>query len=242
LEEKLTREHAWPSWTSQHIPQEGLNSWDMEFGTMEDGAVKVYDRLPKIDVITQTVCDPCHRGFLDAQEQWARRWLPPFISDIGHRATPNTGEVIHLSTWMVKTAMMLDLADALGDVVLTPAERLPFRQAERPTPAWVLWWGWYRGIQPGYRSTKRRVTVHDDRGQEQVRMYHATFRIGHLAFAAVANLRVGTPLNVALDALGWQRLWPPHADVQWPPEDPGLTKAQWDDFAWRGLEYRYRAC
>jgi hypothetical protein len=116
---EVTDEHVWPKWISGQL--RGHRGFTM---ATPHGPRK----MRSLD-ITAPVCVTCNNRWLSVLEKDVQPVLGPLI--YGEERTLSPDEQRRLATWVVKTALMLDLGGGLGIASGAPRWNLDQRAAER---------------------------------------------------------------------------------------------------------------
>ena len=99
----LTREHVWPQWLKEVLPQ-GLQWFGME---VEENGVKT-PRIWQGETISATVrrvCRECNNGWMSRIEEYSRPLLTPLVLGERRSLSPQDQEIA--ATWGFKTILML---------------------------------------------------------------------------------------------------------------------------------------
>lgn len=171
-------------------------------------------RLPSL-AITTPICETCNNRWLSVLENDVQPVLRPMIRG-EERSLHPTGQRL-LSTWAVKTALMLDLAS--GTPLVPTGFFHDVRQRRSALASNVVWVGAYRGSRwaAWARHTGLHIGIPDD---EPPNAFVTTFTAFRVVLQVVGHFTKGgarlTDTRSLAKALA--RIWPPSGDsVDWPP-------------------------
>ena len=228
---ELTKEHAWPSWLSNHFSTRFAFRKGFRL-TSDQWGQRISDRRVKgLDLTVNRICAECNNGWMSRLETEAMPLLSPLI-DGKHRAIWSDEQAI-ISAWFIKTAMVFEFtAGSSREPYYTDEERRGVR-AERAIPrSTIILLGGYRG--DGYQGfTQDRDLNVQSEGGSTYRRYVNVLSIGHLLMFAVSDglrenlAEVPWPDDQDVEET-WVSIWPSHGPQTWPPmrtfETSELTK------------------
>jgi len=202
---EVTDEHVWPKWISGQL--RGHRGFTM---ATPHGPRK----MRSLD-ITAPVCVTCNNRWLSVLEKDVQPVLGPLI--YGEERTLSPDEQRRLATWVVKTALMLDLGG--GSPFIPAGFYYDFRLRRSPLPGQVVWLGAYRDSYYAAWASHQALHVGISTS-EPLNAFVSTFTAFRAVFQALGHFSRGN-MNVddqRLLAAALARIWPPREEpIDWPP-------------------------
>jgi hypothetical protein len=202
----ITEEHVWPKWISRELASQRGFIMASQHGPRP---------RPTLEV-TAPVCDGCNSRWLSVLETDVQGFLRPMIK--GGERTLALEEQRLLSTWAVKTALMIDLS---GETPLIPTGfYYDIRQRRSALTSNAVWVGAYSGSR--WAAWARHGGLHLGISQDEPpNGFVTTFTAFRVVFQVVGHFtRGGAALNDnRLLARALIRIWPPSGGpAAWPPK------------------------
>jgi hypothetical protein len=141
---KITREHAWPDWLGKGHK---LIHSRKNYATGEKS-----EWLTAKGLVARGVCEECNTGWMSQLEDDAKPLLRPMMMGVVFWLSPEDQRVVR--TWLIKTAMTMDLANPGDGAFFTQEERVCFWKTRFPHPEMrgSVWLSVYGGRHNGVRS------------------------------------------------------------------------------------------
>lgn len=233
--ERLTREDAWPKWISEVVGQKGKHTVSVTH------AFGVTKRKKKVGLILKlrVVCQRCNNEWMSAMEKRTKATLTPMISGAslldenlhGHkRKVPlDTKDQILVSTWAVKTVMVMEFIEDLIPPLAVPEHRQVLMETNQPPEGYTVWIAGHRGGDAPWTSYRPfTLTLHPHNPAiEDLSFYVSTIQIGYLVLQVVGPSGTPTPdqllaMRTVKGPHGFEnhvlRVWPPSVlTLLWPP-------------------------
>jgi hypothetical protein len=182
------------------------------------------------------VCRPCNGEWMSRTENAVKQVMTPLLLGNvpvgGVRLTID--EMTALSTWTIKTALVMDFASA-GQTVAGQDLRRQFHETQRPLRTCRVWAGAYVPEQGDLEFWYKTPLGHQGDVAGEERLVMVTFGMGYLVLQTLIDTRVdmGGPPNRRPEPNDYMlEIWPRSAvspDV-WPPRR-AMTRAQVEYFA-----------
>jgi hypothetical protein len=200
----LTNEHVWPRWISRELGDRGGFTMPSPHGP----------RRVRSRDLTALICVTCNNRWLGVLENDVRPVLAPLIRGEERALAP--GEQQLLATWVVKTALMLDLLS--GKPLIPTGFYHDFRLRRSPHEGQLVWlgayrdwhaaWAWHGGLHVGISA------------DEPPNAFVCTFTAFRVVFQVAGAFDRGVTFNEGrLLAAALVRVWPPGGQsVDWPPK------------------------
>jgi hypothetical protein len=209
-----TKEHALPLWLAGPLGAEGLITH--EYLEPPDGAEPTrrwQARAPAIEV--NDVCGPCNNGWMARLESEVRPFLGPMIE--GDPATLSPVCCEGLTTWLLKTVLMLQLAEPMERQIVRPqlyAELYELRRPSERLQAWVARNKFNAGAAAGTRGLtfQRGELPPEQTWAHALVLGHVTLVLVDLGIGNARPILVEPPLAHALGPL-----WPDPLGGNFPP-------------------------
>lgn len=209
-------EDAWPRWITNQFKGKRPAAVQAERAGIRLPSWNVHQPTLKI----RCVCDQCNNGWMSRLENRVQPLLQPLVT--GESGSLDMGGQTEIAIWAVKTAMVLEGMD--------PAEKRGYSQFQREClrlRATIPWrtsiWLAASDAPDWFMSTKNRHTGETPEGISGVSI---TMAFAH-AVLQILTIRVpedvGPKTEVTTDVRQgpWSQLtiqiWPPRAEVRWPP-------------------------
>ena len=209
-----TKEHAIPRWLAGPLGGGGLMTH--EYLEPPDGAAPTRrwrSHQPTIEV--KDVCAPCNHGWMEGLESSVRPFLGPMIR--GEPATLTPGRCESLTTWLLKTVLMLQLAEPTERRIVRLglyAELYKLRRPSGRLQAWVARNDFKAGVAAGARglAVQRGEFPVEQTWAHALVLGSVTLVLVDLGIGSARPILVEAPLAHALGPL-----WPHPVGGEFPP-------------------------
>ena len=219
-------EHAWPNWLLKILKRHPEDSTTIE--TMHD------HQLPRqwggVDAAIKLKCvceKTCNNGWMHKLEDRTKPILSPMIKDNPMKLTGVQQRTI--VEWIVKTAMVFDIAKPDKYIFYDKVERSSFREHLIPPSNNAIWIARYSGSALGDAATSSRTSFAGIRkeGPRLIKYHVHTMCFGRLALQIFSwkPLVHEPPLLVEINAVYGQwrdaalPIWPVNVlPIDWPPK------------------------
>lgn len=148
---KITREHAWPDWLGKGRT---LIHSRKNYATGDK-----YEWLSAKGLIAKAFCEECNTGWMSKLEGAAKKLLRPMMMGISLWLSMEDQQLVR--TWLIKTAMTMDLANPAEGSFFSQEERVFFwkNRIPPPTTRGGVWLSIYGGNHNGVRSFRFHRSV-----------------------------------------------------------------------------------
>lgn len=223
----MSREHFWPQWASEYLPQYPQEQYDEVLVTFNKKTFMVGPPRTKTKngrVWTKkmkVVCKPCNETWMSCLEEKVKAVLIPIMTSASHTITAESATII--SQWVALKVMISEhnKRDDAGDIVTTPPMRAEFKDSLAIPESLKIWIA--RCGVDGWASAFRRdaatvsLTPTAVPSDEFKNIQAITFGIGdlyvHVLHTTVQDLNLELPI---LDGNAMAQLYPVSGDIVWP--------------------------
>jgi hypothetical protein len=217
-EKKTTKEHVWPRWIRQELPDIMDTNYTFQRG---NDPPRVW-KGPAASVTVRAVCAACNNGWMSKLETAAKPLLVRMIR--GQRTPLDQPAQRTLAAWALKQAMMLDLlnpgSNQPGDTVISDSHYEHLRVHGEPPATTFVWITATDGKhQADTYYNGHAIELHlDPLDRPNEIAYVATFAIRHVAFQVLGtNLSGASWKHIGAAAAALGQIWPFREEFTWPP-------------------------
>jgi hypothetical protein len=140
-EGKLTNEHLWPDWLSNHFPRvmsrKGLKVQTVHTPWVDgkpDGPPQVRNGDPASQRL-ELVCGKCNNGWMSEMQSDAKPYLLPLLQ--GRWKSLSSDGTLAVANWITMNSMVREFQNE-NAIVTRAEERLKFMQEKRPGENWLV--------------------------------------------------------------------------------------------------------
>jgi hypothetical protein len=216
----LTKEHIWPNWLRGIFKVERLTH---TIGGHGSAAQKKQWLAPPFTAQAQLVCSKCNSGWMSRLEGRSKRVLSLMIQCKAADLVETEQRLV--TTWAVKTAMMMQVFVHPSRVTIPPDHyRQLYQRKDAPPDTVRVWLALQDHTDPRYVAKPLGLFASLPKPPIQPNAYWVTLTIGCLVMQILGAagplpryLDDGIPVLRVLPLL---RIWPAQTTVRWPPLPP----------------------
>jgi len=224
----VTLEHVFPRWLAEYLGQR-----DTVTIVGDSLAQTPYRRYASLSYSSQVkrVCASCNNGWMaDLEDAASSVWKRIFTEQV---ALSLSDSRLLLARWAMKTALMIQFLHR--ESAVPGSVYKDFYNASRPAPNTLIYVArrTMERMPSGAHSLNSRLEYRSqgkDQPQDLGELYAVTYFIQNVVLQVI-GFRLTVKSMPHLDFPQTfqpfvQRVWPPYADLRWPPDNPTMTEQQ----------------
>lgn len=234
----LTREHVIPQWLATVLPQQAAwRGQDQRIVLpLAGNPISTLDlphremQQPFTQTTVRAVCSNCNSGWMNQLEEAVRVPLAALVRGDRHHLTPE--QALALSTWAVKTSLMVQLTGTETSPALKPLYRT-FHTDRQPPPNTLVWAATIDGDSWALRSEAVSILVgdpdHPYDAADSPNTLAVTLGLGSLLLQTVMTTlpTLSTPPLAQIMHDEVIALWPEPTTSHWPHPHPLSDQGAW---------------
>ena len=233
---KLTREHIWPDWAAQELPDwpKAVQAKYVVQGKYERqmGAPVLRKRQGGVkNIRIRVVCGPCNNGWMSRLEEGLKPLLLKLIR--GEPTELSVEDLVDLTRWATLKAMVAE-QDSHSEPVYQTQERLAFfehRTVPEGTRVWLFDCGVGVWASHYVRRAAALASARVEGFKPNVKNTHTiALGIGRLLIFLLYTHRDEAKFSFTMSPRRSRIAWPAESGASWPPERR-LTIGEADDIA-----------